>query len=167
VCAQTAVPWPPPPIPNTPPAGWGDASYEQASYDSAGVSRELSDAYAAHTLHSGGAAQDEEGAYDEGLYEQDEAYAEQDDGAEAATFAAGEVIWRAGDALDDEEEDAEEDDDEEEEEEEAGVEVGFELSEEWAARFAQTEHRRALRARLLRCACVWRFCRFPARQCRG
>ena len=149
--AQTAVPWPPPPIPNTPPPGWGDASYEQAAYDRAGWSRELSDAYAAHTLHGDSAAQGKE---EDSLYEDDEAYAEQDEGAEAATFAAGEVIWRAGDALDDEEEDAEEDDDEEE--------VGFELSEEWAARFAQTEHRRAQRACVvLRCACVWRFPCFP------
>ena len=70
----------------------------------------------------------------------------QEEGADgdgcAAAFAAGEVVWRAGDALDD---DA---DEEGEDEDEAGASGGFtiELSDEWAARFALTEHRRAQRA---------------------
>jgi hypothetical protein len=75
---------------------------------------------------------------DAGYYEEQEAgYEEEEEeegegsGAQAA-FAAGEVIWQAGDALDEEEGD--------------GGEEAFELSDEWAARFAQTEHRRAQRA---------------------
>jgi hypothetical protein len=137
-------------MPSTPPAAWDGTSYDEAPYDSgagsAAWSRELSDAFAAHTLDDAAAQQQGE---QEAFYERDEAYAEQDEGAygeaegaegdAGAAFAPGEVIWRAGDALDDEEEEGEE-----EEEEEEGV--TFALSEEWAARFAQTEHRRAQRA---------------------
>jgi hypothetical protein len=73
-------------------------------------------------------------AHDE--YEDDEPYDEAYD--EGAFAAVGEVVWRVGDALDD-------DDDEEEDE---TPEVALELTDEWAARFALTEHRRAQRTHL-------------------
>ena len=115
--AQTAVAWPPPPAPPEAQgtayggshAGWAPPGGDAGAYS---------------------AVNDE--AYDEGDYDEGEEDEEYDAGA---SFVPGEVVWRAGDALDDE------DDDEEE-----APEIALELSEEWAARFAQTEHRRAQRA---------------------
>lgn len=117
--AQTAVEWPPPAAPP-----WATQDAQQAY------------AHAGFWPPPGGDA----GAYDDGddanAYEDedDEPYEEEayDEGAFAA---AGEVIWRVGDTLDDE-------DDEDEDE---TPEVVLELSDEWAARFALTEHRRAQR----------------------
>ncbi len=116
--AQTAVEWPPPPAPP-----WAHQDVPQAY------------AHAAFWPPPGGHAaatyeEDEDaGAYDE--YEDDEPYEEPYD--EGAFAAAGEVVWRVGDALDDDEE------------EDETPEVALELTDEWAARFALTEHRRAQR----------------------
>ena len=115
--AQTAVTWPPPPAPP-----WAQ---EEAAY-----------ALAWAQAGAAAAGYGDTGACDEyeGEYEADDADGESYDGA---AFAAGEVVWRVGDALDDEEGDDDGDD---------APEVELELTEEWAARFAQTEHRRAQRA---------------------
>ena len=118
--AQTAVTWPPPPAPP-----WAQ--------DEAAYALGWAQPGAAAAGYDGG---DGTGEYDEyeGEYDADDAEGESYDGA---AFAAGEVVWRVGDALDDEEGDDDGDD---------APEVELELTEEWAARFAQTEHRRAQRA---------------------
>jgi hypothetical protein len=114
--AQTAVEWPPPPAPP-----WAQQDVPQTY------------AHAAFWPPPGGhaaATYDDDDANDDDEYEDDAPYDEPyDEGAFAAT---GEVVWRVGDALDDEEEDE-------------TPEVALELTDEWAARFALTEHRRAQR----------------------
>ena len=122
--AQTAVTWPPPAAPpEAQGAAYGGAhgGWAPLGGDAAAHDGWIDEAY-------------DEGDYDEG--EEDKAY---DAGA---SFVPGEVVWRAGDALDEDEDDYE------------APEVELELSEEWAARFAQTEHRRAQRACSCLAACV-------------
>ena len=110
--------WPPPPAPpgaqtawyGGTHAGWAPPGGEGGAYDGEGDQT----------------YDDADGDYEEEAEE--EAY------DAAASFVPGEVVWRVGDALDDDEE------------EDEAPEIELELTEEWAARFAQTEHRRAQRA---------------------
>ena len=120
------MPWPPPPIPLTPPAWASDvaAATQQQCVN------------APHARRWEYAEEEEEEEEVETQEDESDLAAEAQEAA--LSVAPGEVIWRAGDALSDETTD-----------EEATEEVAFALSEEWAARFALTEHRRAQRASLL------------------